>query len=85
VRGTVSADVVADEMKTVIIFTMIVCLCEGLSERALLERVRSGATTVRALAHATGAGTRCGSCICDLKRIVRRERREAEALPLATK
>jgi len=72
-------------MKTVIIFSMVVCLCEGLTERALQERIRGGATTVRALAHATGAGTRCGSCTCDLKRIVRRERAEAAALPLAAK
>jgi bacterioferritin-associated ferredoxin len=72
-------------MKTVIIFTMIVYLCEGLNERALLARIRSGATTVRALAHATGAGTRCGSCSCDLKRLVRRERTDGEALPLAAK
>ncbi len=64
---------------------MIVCLCEGLSERALQQRIRGGATTVRALAHATGAGLRCGSCTCDLKRLVRRERHEAEALPLAAK
>ena len=72
-------------MKTVIIFSMIVCLCEGLTERALLQRIRGGATTVRALARATGAGARCGACTCELKRIVRRERNEAEALPLAAK
>jgi bacterioferritin-associated ferredoxin len=72
-------------MKTVIICNMIVCLCEGLTERALLERIRGGVTTTRALARATGAGTRCGSCSCDLKRLVRRERAETEALPLAAK
>jgi hypothetical protein len=30
-------------MKTVIIFIMIVCLCEGLTESELVHRIRAGA------------------------------------------
>ena len=49
---------------------MIVCLCEGLSERVIEQAVREGATTVRAVARSTGAGTGCGSCVCDVRRIL---------------
>jgi bacterioferritin-associated ferredoxin len=53
---------------------MIVCLCEGLSEREIESAVRQGATTVRAVAKCTGAGTSCGSCAGDVRRIVSRLR-----------
>jgi bacterioferritin-associated ferredoxin len=72
-------------MKTVIIFIMIVCLCEGLNESELVQRIRGGATTSRALARATGVGTRCGACACDVKRLVRRERSHTEPVALAAK
>lgn len=52
---------------------MILCLCEGLSDRVLRSAVRDGACTVGALARRTGAGTGCGSCACDLKRLVAEE------------
>ncbi|MEN0065095.1 MAG: (2Fe-2S)-binding protein [Myxococcota bacterium] len=56
---------------------MILCLCEGTSDRQLREAVRDGCDTVRALAKRTGAGTHCGQCACDLKRIVAEARRHA--------
>ena len=49
---------------------MIVCLCEGVSDRVVQQIVEQGHLTVRAVASACGAGTRCGSCVCDLKRMV---------------
>ena len=52
---------------------MIVCLCEGLSEKALRAQVRQGACSRFELSRATGAGTHCGACKCDLKEIVRSE------------
>ena len=71
---------------------MILCLCEGVSDRVLRSAVREGACTVGALARRTGAGTGCGACACDLKRIVAEEtaargsRLEREsAPPLAAK
>ena len=70
---------------------MILCLCEGVSDRALRDAVRGGACTVSHLARRTGAGTNCGSCACDLARVLceerarRREAGESEALPLAAK
>lgn len=50
---------------------MIVCLCEGISDRVVQQVVDQGHLTVRAVASACGAGTRCGSCVCDLKRMVK--------------
>ena len=78
---------------------MIVCLCEAVTDRILRAAVRDGAHTVRAVARATRAGTGCGACACDVRRIVREERAClgggageaggeaacAEALPLAAK
>jgi len=57
---------------------MILCLCEGASDRELREVVRSGCTTVRELVDRTRVGSHCGNCACDLKRLVR-EAREAAA------
>lgn len=53
---------------------MIVCLCEGLSDRVIEAAVRDGATTVRAVARATGCGTGCGACVCDVRRILAQSR-----------
>ncbi len=52
---------------------MIVCLCEGLSDRDLREVVRDGATSRYELSLRTGAGRCCGSCRCDLRQIVHEE------------
>jgi bacterioferritin-associated ferredoxin len=41
---------------------MYVCLCKGISERTVRACIRSGATTIREVGAACGAGTDCGSC-----------------------
>jgi bacterioferritin-associated ferredoxin len=42
---------------------MIVCLCRGVSERAVHEALACGASSLPELAAACrGAGTDCGSC-----------------------
>ncbi len=70
---------------------MIVCLCEALSERNLRTAVRQGACSRFELSRATGAGTHCGSCRCDLKQIVDEELEhvacdaDSDALPMAAK
>lgn len=48
---------------------MIVCLCAGVNDRSLRKAMREGARSIRELGEATGAGTHCGSCCCDLRRI----------------
>jgi len=42
---------------------VIVCLCRGVSDRAVHEALAAGACSLRELAAACrGAGTDCGSC-----------------------
>jgi assimilatory nitrate reductase catalytic subunit len=41
---------------------MIVCLCEGVSEKKVDQAIDSGARTVEAVGRMCGAGTGCGSC-----------------------
>ena len=67
---------------------MILCLCEAVTERQLRDAVRGGASTVSRLARQTRAGTGCGACACDLKRVLREEQCkivDRDALPLAAK
>lgn len=49
---------------------MIVCVCEGISERSVREVVRAGARSLDEVAAACGAGTKCGSCHLSLRRLV---------------
>jgi bacterioferritin-associated ferredoxin len=37
-----------------------VCICKGIKKRAILDRIKAGATTVEELKRATGAGS--GPC-----------------------
>ena len=41
---------------------MIVCLCEGLTDRDLRYAIEQGADTVDRLKNSCGAGEGCGSC-----------------------
>lgn len=41
---------------------MIVCLCEGVSQRKVADAVAHGARSLDRLTRATGAGSSCGSC-----------------------
>jgi bacterioferritin-associated ferredoxin len=41
---------------------MIVCICRGVSDRAVLAAMDGGARGPAAIAAATGAGTVCGGC-----------------------
>jgi bacterioferritin-associated ferredoxin len=41
---------------------MLVCVCRGVSDRELREVVARGASTLRDVGRACGAGTDCGSC-----------------------
>ncbi|MEM6930695.1 MAG: (2Fe-2S)-binding protein, partial [Myxococcota bacterium] len=50
------------------------CLCEGRSDRELRAAVHRGCTTVPDLVRQTGAGSHCGHCKCDLKRLVEEAR-----------
>lgn len=71
---------------------MILCVCAAVSDRKIREVVDAGASTVGSVARITGAGTGCGACVCDIKRMLRARtatvcdvRPQSEALPLAAK
>lgn len=49
---------------------MIVCLCRGVSEDALHDVIEAGATSVRQVAEACGAGTDCGACCPMVKELL---------------
>ena len=57
---------------------MIVCSCESVSERAVLARIDAGDRSLADLKHSCGAGSDCGSCANQLRRMLlqRREGRE---------
>jgi bacterioferritin-associated ferredoxin len=48
---------------------MIVCHCKAVSDNAIRDAVAKGATDELDVAVACGAGTRCGSCIDEVRRI----------------
>ncbi len=50
---------------------MILCSCEAVSDRQVWQAVEDGAQTVRDVMHRTGAGRQCGSCVCDVRSILR--------------
>ncbi len=57
---------------------MIICSCEGITEKEVRRAARCGAENVKDLGKLCGAGTGCNSCHCDLKKILREETCEAK-------
>lgn len=45
---------------------MIVCLCHGVSERAVDDCIDAGARTVEEVGLMSGAGNGCGACHCQI-------------------
>jgi bacterioferritin-associated ferredoxin len=69
---------------------MLVCHCNGVSDRTVRRVVREGALTVGEVGRACGAGTCCQGCSPTINRIIRIESHrqaqstESEAQTLAT-
>ena len=59
---------------------MIVCVCRGVSERAIREAVNSGATCMDTLGMELGVGTQCGRC-GDCARAILRDELDRHACP----
>ena len=59
--------------------TVIVCHCHGVSERAIRQKVREGACSLRQVARASGAGRMCGGCRPEVRRILEEEKAENAA------
>jgi bacterioferritin-associated ferredoxin len=65
---------------------MLVCHCNGVSDRTIRKAVRGGAITARDVAHACGAGACCGGCTDVVREIIHAEAsaERASAPPVAT-
>ncbi|QJQ94523.1 MULTISPECIES: (2Fe-2S)-binding protein [Halomonadaceae] len=50
---------------------MFVCLCKGVTDRAIREAVSDGARSWREVREQTGCATQCGKCACVGKTITR--------------
>jgi bacterioferritin-associated ferredoxin len=60
---------------------MYVCICHGVTDRAIREAAAAGARELGDLAMMTGCGTGCGSCT-DLAASLLVEARRERAFPL---
>ena len=52
---------------------MLVCHCNGISDRTIRKVVRRGANSAREVAHACGAGACCGGCADVVREIIHSE------------
>ena len=52
---------------------MLVCHCNGVTERRVRSAVQAGACTLREVARSCGAGACCGGCRPEIARILRQE------------
>lgn len=53
---------------------MIICLCEGTSDRQVERAAKEGATTVKEISRACGAGAGCGMCHRSIREIIQRHK-----------
>lgn len=62
---------------------MFVCLCNGVTDKAIRKAIGDGARTYRDLSFRTGCGTQCGSCAALSRSLLREElsRLEPHASP----
>ncbi|MFT7582514.1 MAG: bacterioferritin-associated ferredoxin [Myxococcota bacterium] len=49
---------------------MIVCLCEGVSDREVRASIQRGADSVREISQQSRAGTDCGRCRSQLRQML---------------
>jgi bacterioferritin-associated ferredoxin len=62
---------------------MLVCQCNGVTDRTVRRAVRKGARTTEDVGYACGAGACCGGCIPLIEKLIRHEasRSEPQAAP----
>jgi bacterioferritin-associated ferredoxin len=53
---------------------MIICLCEGVSEREVNQAIKEGARSIRDIRRACGAGGGCGGCHDQLLELLEQEK-----------
>ena len=50
--------------------SVIVCHCEVVSDRAVVNAVEAGARTLAGVCRSTGAGRNCGTCVFSIRRLL---------------
>ncbi len=55
----------------------IICHCEAVKERAIVESIRGGASSVCEVADVCGAASRCGGCWDSVEELVARHGKPA--------
>ena len=58
---------------------MYVCVCNGITDKAIRNAIGDGVRTYRELSFSTGCGTQCGSCTTLARSILREELGRVEA------
>ena len=56
---------------------MWVCFCRSVTDRQILEAVHDGARTSYEVGRMCGAGTGCGGCLSEVRKLVRAHRSPA--------
>ena len=56
---------------------MVICSCRAVTDRAVLDAIEAGATTIDELARTCAAGGRCGGCWPELQRLLAEHDRKA--------
>jgi len=60
---------------------MLICHCNGVSDRTIRRVVREGATTPDEVGRACGAGTCCGGCSQAVKKVIHSEAQHRSEMP----
>ncbi len=50
---------------------MYVCLCKGVTDSQIKALVESGTRDLKSVQNNCKAGTQCGTCMCDLKKLLK--------------
>lgn len=58
---------------------MYLCLCYGVTDRKVKELVAQGVLSLREVQKVCQAGTDCGSCVCEIKELLLRERQRVDS------
>jgi len=58
---------------------MVVCLCQGVSEKRVRGAISAGAHSRKAVTKACGAGAGCGGCHAAIRELIREQQAQATA------
>jgi bacterioferritin-associated ferredoxin len=62
---------------------MVVCLCQGVSEKRVRAAIGAGAHSRKAVTKACGAGAGCGGCHAAIRDLIREHQAQAERADLS--